>query len=84
MLTEEEHGSELGFNIVNQLVSTLSHTRMPVMTAQCLSINSSTARKQNGRAWAVYLFLLEPYCTKCSITADLGNNKLTVEVVFLL
>lgn len=54
-LTDEEHGNELSFNIVNQHVSTLSSAWMPVMTAQCLPLTS--AQQENRLSGINCLFI---------------------------
>lgn len=58
-LTNEAYGNELGFNIVNQLVSALWHTNAS-NDSTVSSFNFRHSEKAEYQAIAVCLFALEP------------------------
>lgn len=67
-LTNEVYGNELGFNIVNQLVSALSSTWMPL-------------NKEAQYQAELYIYVpLNQNVQNAPFTVDLGSVWLTVEV----
>jgi len=83
-MTNEVYGNELGFNFMNKLVSVLSSTWMPVMTAQYLTLTSAQQEIRTTEI-TVYLFSLEhknmPLCQTLGMTGwqwklFLFSNKL--------